>query len=106
MTVKQETAEMLVGFLEGRIRPIDLQAWIASIEGDESFAVDERDDLTRLRLLLLEAGENIRPRAEAVEFAMDLLLGDSTTVVVRTAATDGNPTIWDEEPQPVTAGAA
>lgn len=106
MTVRQETEEMLISFLEGRIRPVDLEAWIASIEEDESFSVDERDDLTKLRLLVQEAGEKIRPRSEAIEFAMDILLGGSSAVVVRTAATDSNPTIWEEQPQPARAGAA
>jgi hypothetical protein len=103
MTVKQETARMLTGYLEERIPAVELEAWIVSILDDSSFSEEERDSLSLLRLLLLEAGENLRSEVEAVEQAWDLLMGADTS---GTSATEQDVTVWEREARGVIAGAA
>lgn len=85
MAIRVETAMAIEAFVSGRASAEDLESWILEIEDDDSFSVDERDSLTRLRLLLLEVGEGQRPLSSAVVEAWQML-SPSTTFVQASAA--------------------
>ena len=103
MALKQETAEVLTAYLDGRLPAVEVEAWTVTIADDPSFSQDERDSLSILRLLLLEAGENLRPESEAIDFAWDLLAGTESS---GTTTRNQNVTVEDRQERDLIAGAA
>jgi len=85
MTLDEETTERLLMFLDGSTSPQETEAWLASLD-------DLSDDLATLRLLLAEAGEDVRPMADAKGEAQNILIaaGVITIPTVRTLVVDTN----------------
>jgi hypothetical protein len=72
MTMQHETAKVLSDFVDGRMSAEELEEWIVSISEDDEF-LHERDDLTNLRLLLLESGDGLRTSEAARQAASAFL---------------------------------
>ncbi len=70
-TLGHETETILRGFLDGKLTPAELEAWIVAVVEDEPEPV--RQALWELRLLLTEAGEGLRSPNEAKERAARLI---------------------------------
>ena len=52
---------------------VEFEEWVVSILDDDSLSEEERDALWEIRLLLIEAGEGLRPIEDARERAGQLL---------------------------------
>lgn len=68
-----ETVMTLRQYADGQLNVTDLARWLASAEYDEQLPIQERDELARISLMVLEAQENLRPADEIMENVTQLL---------------------------------
>ena len=73
MALFVETADTIASFLAKNMTAEEFEAWIVSILDEDSLSDNERDALWEIRLLLVEAGEGLRPAEEARSRAAELL---------------------------------
>lgn len=82
------TAQTLQCFVVGDMSVEEFEAWLVGVQDDESLLSDERAELATLRLLALEAGEDLRTETD-VRFAAAAILAteEATTFVTSSNAT-------------------
>ncbi len=73
MMLNMEIAAMLQQFVIGDIGPGPLGEWIASVDDDDALLESDRFVLDKLRLMLIEYGEGLRPINDALAAAIAAL---------------------------------
>ncbi len=62
--VSPATERVLQQFLEGQAGPSEFEEWLVAAVDDDATLDAEREGLLRLRLIMTECGERIRPIGE------------------------------------------
>ncbi|MBI2912970.1 MAG: hypothetical protein HYY03_03525 [Chloroflexi bacterium] len=75
-------------YVDGRISNAELAEWLVAAEYDDELAQGERDELARLRLIVTEVEEDLRPADEILKAVSAILAvtEDKIVVAVRTSS--------------------
>lgn len=68
---------VLQRFTEGQMSRRDLAEWLVQTDYDTDVPVIERDALARIRLVVIEVDEGMRPASEIIERVAATLKGES-----------------------------
>lgn len=68
---------VLQRFTEGQMSRRDLAEWLVQTDYDTDVPVTERDALARIRLVVIEVDEGMRPASEIIERVAATLKGET-----------------------------
>ncbi len=68
-----ETEIALRKYAAGELTVTEFAGWLASAEYDNDLPEEERDELARVSLMVIEAMEKLRPADQILEAVQDLL---------------------------------
>ena len=91
-----EARSILQQYERGNFSNRQLAEWLVQVEYDSELPTDERDILARLRLVVVEEAEGLRPKEEVLEAVAGILASESPDRRILTARTSSS-TSWDRQ---------
>lgn len=87
--LSQNTRMTLDLYVQGQVSNTELAEWLVQTEYDTAMPRNERDRVARLRLIVIEAEEGLRPIEEILQAVLSLLAKidpAATVIAMRTSA--------------------
>ncbi len=96
MQLSQDTRAVLQRYAKGQLSNKDLAEWLVQVEYDPDIPASERDELARLRLIVIEVSEGLRYAEHILEAAAALLAASEPEGRFDTIRTSSS-TTWRRE---------